>query len=235
MPQANRATRSQPKTPAPIDNPVLPALFSSDRFDTYLAATNRDQDRAARLYGWNVAVSSALWGDFAILEVCLRNSIHTCLSAYAKRDDWWNTIRLHPLEVAKINEATRAAQAKPGHARPTAGDVVAELTLGFWTGLLVNKYHQRLWVPALNNAFPHLTTTRREFHRKLERLRKLRNRLAHHEKVFNRNILDDHQKALEVLAAIDPAPELLVKTSSRVPAVLAARADTLSATLDVLF
>jgi hypothetical protein len=235
VPQANRVTQLPPKAAAPIDDPALPGLFSSDRFDAYLAATGLNQGRAARLYGWNVAVSSALWGDFAILEVCLRNAIHACLSAHAGRDDWWNAIRLHPLEVAKINEATRAARAKPGHGRPIAGDVVAELTLGFWTGLLVNKYHQRLWVPALSAAFPHLTTTRREFHRTLERLRKLRNRLAHHEKVFNRNIADDHQKALEVLAAIDPAPELLVRTASRVPAVLAARADTVNGTLGVLF
>ncbi|MDR1430937.1 MAG: hypothetical protein LBI99_02320 [Propionibacteriaceae bacterium] len=162
MPQANGAIQPQSKTPAPIDALSLPGLFSSDRFDAYLAATSQNQSRAARLYGWNVAVSNALWGDFAIMEICLRNALHVCLSAYAGRDDWWNAVPLHALEVSKINEAIRAARAKPGHARPTAGDVVAELTLGFWTGLLVNKYHQRLWVPALSSAFPHLTTTRRE-------------------------------------------------------------------------
>jgi hypothetical protein len=137
---------------AAIDDLALPALFSADRFDAYLIATGRDRTRALRLYGWNVAVSCALWSDFAIMEVCLRNAIHACLSDHASRADWWNALTLHPLDAAKINDAAKSIKAKPGHREASASDVVAKQTFGFWTGLLANKYHQRLWAPALNKA-----------------------------------------------------------------------------------
>jgi len=214
-------------SPMPVDNPALVSLFTAQRFAPYLAASGRGQPEAARLYVWNIAASSAMWGDFAVLEVCLRNAMHHGLSRYAAREDWWQSVGLHPEDRAKVNDAIRSATVKKG-APPTSDDVVSELMLGFWVGLLANKYHQRLWVPALSGAFPHLLTTRRELHRKLERLRRLRNRLAHHEKVFNRNLGDDHKLAFAVLSAIHPAAESLVKQASRLPAVLVIRQDAVA-------
>ena len=43
---------------------------------TYKDACKGDHDHALRLYAWNVAVTSAFWGGFNILEVALRNALN---------------------------------------------------------------------------------------------------------------------------------------------------------------
>jgi len=213
-------------TTDPIDDPAIPALLSLDRHSTYLSATGGDAAQAVRLYSWNVAVSSALWGDFHVLEVTLRNALHEQLSEYAGQDDWWTTpMPLHISEIRRVSEAVRAVSSLKGPAA-TPGHVVADLSFSFWTGLLANRYHQRLWVPALRYAFPHISCTRRDLHRDLERLRRLRNRTAHHEPVFARDLPSDHSKVLRVLGMISPAARAWVAHDTRIPAVLAARHPT---------
>lgn len=232
MSQGRPGEAAQPLATA-LD-PALPGLLSGARLAPYLAAAGGDAAAAARLYGWNVAASCALWGDFAILEVCLRNAIHAALAERAGRDEWWAVTPLHRADAARVDQAVRAANAR-SRTGAKAGDVVSELTLGFWAGLVANRYHQRLWEPVLHRAFPRLDTTRRELHSKLERLRKLRNRVAHHEKIFNRDIADDHAKAIQVAAAIHPAPARLISEASRVPQVLAARGAVVAGSAPLTF
>jgi len=163
----------------PIDDPAIPGLPSLSRHATYLAATHGIQPQAVRLYAWNVTISSALWGDFHVLEVTLRNALNDQLVAHTGRPDWWNaSLPLHSFETSRINDAIREVTTQKGRAG-TPGHIVAELNFGFWVGLLANKYHQRLWVPILQHAFPHIRGSRRDLHRDLERLRRLRNRTAH--------------------------------------------------------
>jgi hypothetical protein len=55
-------------------------------------------------------------------------------------------------------------------------------------------------------VLPHIDTTktvpelRRLIYTELEQLRKLRNRIAHHEPIFQRNLSDDLQKAHDLIA-----------------------------------
>ena len=219
----------------PIDDAAIPAVLSIDRHSTYLLACRGDQAQAVRLYAWNVAISAALWGGFNVMEVALRNAMHEQLTKLAGREDWWNgSIPLFAYERNQVADAVAAMTAQKGPAL-TPGHVVADLTLGFWVKLLANGYHQRLWVPALQFAFPHSTGLRRDLHRDLERLRKLRNRAAHHEPVFARNLADDHAKVLLVLATISPAARTWVDHDSRVPQVLAARQATVQGQLPTSF
>lgn len=107
-----------------------------------------------------------------MLEVTLRNAMNDQLTAYAQRPDWWNAnVGLHPFETRRIHEAIHEVTIQKGSSA-TPGHVVAELSFGFWTSLLANKYHQRLWVPVLQYAFPRIAGTRRDLHRDLERLRR---------------------------------------------------------------
>ena len=62
-----------------------------------------------------------------------------------------------------------------------------------------------LWRPALRGAFAHRATlTRKEAHRPLNNLRTLRNRIAHHEPVFARDLARDHERIVEVLGWMTP-------------------------------
>lgn len=217
-----QGTAADEAAPAP-DVAELTRLLSAGRLATYTEACGGDQEQALRLYAWNVAVASAFWGGFNVLEVAVRNVIHSQLTRLAGREDWWaGRLRFHPFEQQRIADAISSARRAKGE-EMLPGHVVAELNFGFWTGLLANRYHQRLWIPALSQAFPCLTGRRRELHRKQESLRKLRNRIAHHEPIFGRDLAADHDRLMSVLSAIAPSAVVWVQSRSRVPDVLASR------------
>ena len=90
-------------------------------------------------------------------------------------------------------------------------------------------------MPALHAAFPHLVGRRRELHRKLESLRKLRNRIAHHEPVFARNLTADHERLLGILGAISPVAVDWVKQNSRVPQAISRQTDVITGTQSTMF
>lgn len=206
----------------------LARLLNVDRLATYLRACQGKQEEALRLYAWNIEAASAFWGSFNVLEVALRNVIHCELSKFAGREDWWSAqIGLHQFEQHRVTDAIEAARRAKGAAL-LPGHVVAELSFGFWTGLLANRYHQRLWVPALHAAFPYLGGPRRELHRKQESLRKLRNRIAHHEPIFARNLAADHNRLLEVLGSISSVAVDWVQQDSRVPQTISRRSDVVA-------
>ena len=80
-----------------------------------------------------------------------------------------------------------------------------------------------LWRPALRRAFPHRSPlTRKQAHRPLNGLRKLRNRIAHHEPILARDLLGDHQRILDVTGWISPGVRTWIEGHSRVAALLAA-------------
>ena len=203
---------------------ALPRLLNTDRFGTYLAASDGDPARAVRLYSWNIEVSAALWGTFHILEITLRNALHNRLADRTGLEDWWRSDRIplrgdHP---QRLREAMAVAGRNHG-TDATTGHVVAELSFGFWIGLLANRYHQSLWVPTLRHAFPRLDGRRTQLHADLERLRKLRNRTAHHEPIFARNLTTDHELVLDITGYIEPQARTWATTHSRVPSVIADR------------
>jgi hypothetical protein len=215
-------------TDNPVADPAVAVLLTPARLSTYLRATNGDREQAMRLCSWNVKASAATWGDFSVLEVCVRNAIGQQLEAFAGQADWWNAAKVG-LRVEQAQAVQRAAATLRHSGQQTSpGHVVANLTLGFWTSLLANRYHQRLWEPAIKKAFPHLTGRRGTLQQDLETLRRLRNRIAHHEPIFNRNLATDHQTALAVLGMIEPLARDWLDHDSRILTVLAVRSDTVA-------
>src|ERR1019366_6410034 len=83
--------------------------------------------------------------------------------------------------------------------------VIAELSFGFWTSLLGRRFEHSLWVPALRQVFPRIgkvsgIPSRRLVAERFEHLRVFRNRIAHHEPIFPRNLASDYASLLEVTA-----------------------------------
>lgn len=168
-------------------------------------------------------MGSASWGGFHVMEVALRNAVHAELVSIAGREDWWESdTGLHFSEIQRIRDAITQARGLKGE-QMQVGHVVAELSLGFWSALLANCYHQRLGGRGLSGVFPMLKEKRRELHRKVESLRKLRNRIAHHEPIHARDPLRDHAGSLSVIGAISPDIVSWVELNSRVPGVVSDR------------
>lgn len=214
----------------------LETSLSPERMDTYRRVTRGDIERAALLYTWNTAVSGAFYGPLQGLEVALRNAMHRQIGrSYGAT--WYNNPN------AGLDDGCRARIAKAKLKLRRDGytvsppQMVAMLPLGFWVSLLGPggqiqgsgyraNYEMTLWRPALRKVFPYCKTlTRRQAHKPLNYLRILRNRIAHHEPIFARNLRKDHQSILKVTGWISPGTREWIEHHSRVPALLRAPKD----------
>ncbi|MBB5297483.1 Abi family protein [Deinococcus metallilatus] len=208
---------TDPPTPEPVSpNPTtVIVLLSQARLSTYPGA-----DDASRLanYAKNARLSEALFPVLQHLEICLRNRWET---VFVMRfgDAWYNDATLDRLLDDYGQEELRKAKKKlRDRKRPlSSGAVVAENTFGFWTSLFGRRYEKTLWVPNARNLLPHAMPTDRNIHNirvDLEMIRKLRNRLAHHEPILLRSTLwDDYETALKWLNWIAPEVREWLKTS----------------------
>jgi hypothetical protein len=231
----------------------LERLVSPERFGTYVTACNDDRQRAAELYQWTGQIGGSLLADFRHLEVLYRITIHNALSAHHNtlpnrptgsqwfdnpswvRHHWWDSHAQNSLDTA-IRRANHKPRNKP---RPSA--VVSELNFGFWRYVISARYEQSFWIPALdraNWAIPESTATKRRtrLETNIRVLHKLRNRIAHHEPIFDPttfvgqggralvySLFDQTELLNEVLHWIDPSYASSARSASSVTKLLLAR------------
>lgn len=83
---------------------------------------------------------------------------------------------------------------------PTPDDIVAELKFAFWVGLLGPGYDATIWRKTLHRGFANGGGKKRQtVHSRFNAIRRLRNRIAHHEPIFTRDVAQDHADALEAI------------------------------------
>jgi hypothetical protein len=216
---------------------MLRAIASRERLEPYLATCFGDRSAAVRLYSWNIQVSAAFQAPLGCLEVACRNALHYRLSILFGRGDWWlaPNIQLHHTAQRIVTDAIQEIQRR--RKRPTTGRTVAELPFGFWVSLLGSgtDYETRLWRPALRHAFPGYRGRRALLYREFDEVRRLRNRIAHHEPIHRRDLVADHERILRLLGYISPEYAAWVRLNDRVPEVLACRADVCRGLLSTRF
>ncbi len=183
------------------------SILAPERLDAYRADGAVPSVAMAR-YLWNMALCEALYSPLQIAEIALRNSSHRCLTARFGRDDWYAVaVSLPPWQQDQLTAARQRLQAarKP----ITPGRMVAELHFGFWTGFF-NKSHAGtgLGHALAQAAFPHAPRAERDL-RKLDarwkRIRDLRNRVFHHERIIHwKDLQAQHAAILQTVAWINP-------------------------------
>ncbi len=197
---------------------AIEVALSTERFARYLRAASSKSD-ALKLYEHNTALSAAFYGPLQCLEVSLRNAVNSRLAPnYGAR--WFaNESVLVGRDLGAAREAVEQVEKVKDEATP--GRVVAELSFGFWVGLFANVYDQTLWRTDLYHLFSP-RPQRRQLHEDLDKLRTLRNRIAHHEPIFQRALLDDYNRLTSILRSIDPHTCAWMEHNNRVLDVLAA-------------
>lgn len=75
------------------------------------------------------------------------------------------------------------------HIAVTMGQIVSQLTFFFWKRLYSKDYDQTLWQP-LKSIFPDRKLKRADVAAKLEILYQSRNRIAHHEPIYGRRLIE---------------------------------------------
>ncbi|RLP76353.1 hypothetical protein D9V32_05640 [Mycetocola tolaasinivorans] len=213
-------------------------LFSTPRLDTYVRHIGPVfPHRSRRLYLWNVELSTAVWGPLALIEVATRNAIHDAMRV-GRREDWWNdpTVVLLDRHRQLIDRSYRSFAGK-GNRDPTPNDIVADLNFGFWVRLLdvgiardrELDYDTRLWRPRLIHAFPGRTSDRRRgVHRVYNEVRLLRNRVAHHEPIFQRNPRHTVHSLIEAAALVDADLASFIRLNERYTAAARRKQEAVS-------
>ncbi len=213
---------SVPMTPSNEQPPLhaLRSAVSETRFSTYLKHSAGDEELAWRLYEWNLAVSSALMTPLNMLEVTLRNRLYEA-GARPFGSNWLTTsTHLRAADRGMVTDACDYLNRRNSPVNP--GAMIAELAFGFWVGLLANHYDQTLWRQGLHRAFAR-GANRPYLHDQLDRVRTLRNRIAHHEHLLNRDLRADLTRIDMVLESLNPEVAAWVRGLPNAATVIALR------------
>lgn len=201
----------------------LLSALSGERMEAYRDRLNDDGNgNLFSHYAWNIALSESLYPSLQMLEIVLRNTIHRAVSEYFGQPDWYDDDSIiHVKDRAAVIKAKKTLLDKNKPLEP--GRVIAELNFGFWTTLMDSRYEQVLWTKLLKPCFPHFPRylrTRKNVSARFQRIRRLRNRVFHHEPIWHwHDLAEQHREILEAIAWIEPKARDFVEAIDRFPSL----------------
>jgi hypothetical protein len=174
-------------------NDLLPSI-SPSRLQRYQSAAGDPLETIVN-YLWNMALAESLYCSLSAVEVALRNALHDTLTRHFGTPTWYDRQGL--LERRQVDEVSAAKQRIRGYGKAVTPDrVVSELTFGFWVTILSRPYDARLWqgqnAAPLKHAFPRVPRRQRQrriIHQHYNAIRESRNRVFHHEPLFDDRLL----------------------------------------------
>ncbi len=157
------------------------------RFITSIRLENYDNFNA---YKQNLLQSEKHYILLSVFEVSLRNSIDD----YFKKKislDWLSSDYLHGDTKKRVQEAKNKILGR--REIVTYDKVIAELSFGFWTSLFRKSYSNLIRIQDINKIFPNMPRKQIKFinrnvlDKKLNHIRKFRNRVFHYERIINKS------------------------------------------------
>ncbi len=159
-------------------------------------------------YNWNTALSESLYCSLQTLEISLRNTIHNNASVHFNNRNWFDDPAILDRRTREF-VSTAKSVLKSQNKNLSPGRILAELSFGFWTSLFNKKYDQMLWHKIIKTTFPFMQArirTRATLSKRLNQIRKLRNRIFHYEPIWYYNDLEkQHEQIIETIGWIEPA------------------------------
>ncbi len=202
----------------------LEAVLSEARFARYVERAGGDRRNAIDLYSLNCQVSESFYTPLHFLEICLRNKISRVAAELPFGDPetpWFERpeFQLGRNQAAQLEKAKRDLQEERKPLEP--GRIFAALTFGYWTAFL-GKDYDRHWQRGLHKIARRTDgrgLRRTELSEPLDRLRRLRNRVAHHEPILHWNLPKHHDNCHRLLGWIAPRAAQWCRELSRFDAV----------------
>ena len=181
-------------------------VFSLERLENYGKLDNADKETVLARYLWNIAISQSLYNLLHIFEIILRNKIDRALISAVGQEDWYNKITFDTYTEDMLNNALEKLAAK--NKQPDNGRLIAELNFGFWTSLFnksfANCKFQAVILKKTFSNYPASQRTHKFLYAKLEKMRMLRNRISHYERIIHwKDLSAQHDLLLEMIKAID--------------------------------
>jgi len=184
----------------------IPHIISEPRFATYLQNCNNDRIKALQLYQWNLQLSSAFIIPLHLLEISIRNAVVEALEQVHTSN--WPWTQGFILSLPNPHEGYNPRRSLESIARihRRMGKVVAELNLVFWEKMFTSRHDERIWNNHIKSIFPYapanmsISQMRACIHDDIRGIRELRNRIAHHEPIFLRNMCRDYENIFKIVA-----------------------------------
>ena len=165
---------------------IISEAFTSQRLNKYIRLYDGDEEKVVAHYKANLALAESLYTSLSVFEVTLRNALSKELERMMGRKDWYAVFPSNPALKSLTSEVTVAIRHISQRGEMVTPDkIVAELTFGFWVTLLNSEYELTLW-KGLRLAFPYMPKKdrkRKNVSSPCNALRKLRNRVFHHESI----------------------------------------------------
>jgi len=185
---------------------IIERIISKERLEPYLQHHKNDLNKAITHYKSNILISEAFYPLLAILEIGLRNSIDFQLSKHFNDKQWYENAEFVKIasrfQINSISEARLNILSEKKEL--TAGRIISELSFGFWTSLFDTKFEMTLW-KNLRLTFPNCPKRirkRKTMSSKFNGIRRLRNRIFHHEAItWNLEILNSYK--LQIIEGIE--------------------------------
>jgi len=184
-------------------------------------------DKALELYAWNAQVSAAFLHPLHICEVVVRNGVANTIEAVYGPNWPWSAAFIRSLPNPASGYSMRRDLISGRNGETTVGKVIPELKFAFWQRMFTGRNDLRLWTPLLRQCFPHFPTSmdtaacRTWMFNALDSVRALRNRIAHHEPIFARNLIDDFDVVSALITRRCPDTAVWMKEHQQVSALLA--------------
>ena len=209
---------------------------SDSRLGSYLNHSSiGDEVQAFGVYLWNLALCESLYPALQGIEVALRNSVNDAASAEFG-DEFWFKSQLTGYEKKRIDEIDE--KITESKVKATPGRYIAECNFGFWVNLFSGTYEQILWRKLIRDVFPHAPVhlrKRKAIRSRLNHIRRLRNRVFHHEPIWHLPELEQrHQEILETIGWISPAMLATTRLLDRFDSVYTSGAQSYQKELDSL-
>ena len=207
--------------------------LNPERLDAY-RQDKADEETTLARYLLNMALCESLYSPLQIAEITLRNALHESLSKRAQSDAWYDTVSLPKWQSEQVLDAKhRLTKQEKSH---TPGRIVAELTFGFWIGFFTTSHMTSgLAYYIAKHTFANAPKSDRDVTKlatKWQKVRDLRNRVFHHERILHWQDLNaQHNSMLQLTGWMNPELEQLARMLDRFTQV---RQDGLTPWIDKL-
>jgi len=174
--------------------------ISEARFLRYSTYCNDDVNKALELYQWNLEVSSAFALPLNFFEVTIRNATSEAIEK-VYGDNWVRsagfqrslpTVKKDKKGYDQRNDLVQLATHKKNY---DANHIIVNLQFIFWEKMFASGQDNPIWQRHLKNIFPNIpsTYTYQNIQDVIKQIRPFRNRVAHYEPIFDRDLQKDYK------------------------------------------
>ena len=192
-----------------------------------MPAAGKDMKVAFQYYLWNCSLCESFHLPLHFAEIICRNALHKGLTKRCG-ENWYSHKLLHTLLDERfqkeLNDVVQVEMTLQGK-NLTTNHIVSALTFGFWEHLSTKRFERFIWAKGLQEIFPKAPKdkTYEDLHSLIESVRRWRNRIAHHQAIFDKGPMRKYQDAIELAKWVCGDTGTWVAAVSKVPTALGLR------------